>query len=274
MATAGLIATPTARGCNSPMTGSTVLLSGHSTHIVHSQLWSRAGIDGIVDDRKSQSYLWHCARERLETDVGGVVRLTDPRAMRAMAHPLRLDLIELLGVLGPATAAACGRQLGASQASCSFHLRQLAKYGFVELAPASGDRRERPWRLTDVEQSWSSVDAGPAAAQLDRVFVQREADRMLGWLTTGPTEPEEWRRAAWVGGLTLPVTAAELDSIGESLRAVLEPYVQRLAGQPWPADARLVRILLSATPLTRDLSPDPAPDLPATAPDRSPSHGA
>ena len=68
-----------------------------------------------------------------------------------------------------------------SQASCSFHLRQLAKYGFVEQAQPSEDSRERPWRLTDLEQSWSA-DAGPAADQLERVFVQREADRILGWL--------------------------------------------------------------------------------------------
>jgi hypothetical protein len=168
-----------------------------------------------------------------------------------MAHPLRLDLIEVLTALGPVTAAVCARQLGVSQASCSFHLRQLAKYGFVEQAPASGDRRERPWRLVDLEQSWSTVDAGPAADQLDRVFVQREADRMLGWLTTSPREPEHWRRAAFFGGATLPVTAIELREIAEQLRAVLDPYVKRLSDPTTrPDGTRFVRILLSGTPLS------------------------
>ena len=177
------------------------------------------------------------------------MRLTDPNAMRALAHPLRLDLIELLTTLGPSTAATCARHLGTTQASCSFHLRQLAKYGFVEEAASSGDRRERPWRLVELEQDWSSVDAGPAADQLDRVFVQREADRMLGWLTVSAGEPEVWRRAAFVGGMTLPVTAAEVEELGERLRAVLEPYVARLTDRSgWPADARFVRFLLSATP--------------------------
>ena len=114
------------------------------------------------------------------------MRITDPRAVRALAHPLRLDLIEALVALGPSTAARCGRHLGVSQASCSFHLRQLAKYGFVEEAPPGQDRRERLWRLTELEQEWSS---GPMTDQLDRVFIQREADRMLAWTGRRDGEP-------------------------------------------------------------------------------------
>jgi hypothetical protein len=185
------------------------------------------------------------------------MRVTDPQAMRALAHPLRLDLIEALTVLGPVTAAVCARHLGSTQASCSFHLRQLAKYGFVEQAPASGDRRERPWRLTDVEQSWSADGddgddgrSGEAAADhLGRVFLQREADRMVAWVDSARHEPEAWRRAAFSGGATLPVTVQELREIGEQLRAVLEPYARRLTDRSsTPPGARFVRILLAATP--------------------------
>lgn len=176
------------------------------------------------------------------------MQITDPRALRALAHPLRLDLVELLGTLGQATAAACARRLGTSQASCSFHLRQLAKYGFVEQAPPSDDSRERPWRLTDLEQSWSA-DAGLAGDQLERVFVQREADRILGWIGAVDV-PEEWRKASFVGGASVPLTVDELESIRAELRAVLEPYARRLADRTdWPADTRFVRILLGGTPL-------------------------
>lgn len=175
------------------------------------------------------------------------MRVTDPQAMRALAHPLRLDLIEVLALLGPATAAACARQLGSTQALCSFHLRQLAKYGFVEQAADSGDRRERPWRLTDVEQSWSSDGGG--AERLDRVFLQREADKMLRWVGRSTEEPHEWRQAAFVGGATLPVTAEELTEIAAQLRAVLGPYVERLTDPgKRPAGARAVRIMLAGTP--------------------------
>jgi len=178
------------------------------------------------------------------------MRITDPKAMRAMAHPLRLDLIELLGTVGTLTAAACARRLGSSQASCSFHLRQLAKYGFVEQAAPSGDSRERPWRLVDLEQSWSTADGDAAATELERVFVQREADRILAWQTAGANQPEEWRRASFVGGATLPVTVAELEDLRAGLRGLLGPYVDRL-GKPenWPDGHRFVRILLAGTPV-------------------------
>ena len=166
--------------------------------------------------------------------------------VRALAHPLRLDLIEVLATHGPSTAARCGRHLGVSQASCSFHLRQLAKYGFVEEAPPGADRRERIWRITDIEQSWQS---GPVTDQLDRVFAQREADRMLGWTARRATEPADWQDAAFLGGATLPVTADELLEIRQQLRAVLEPYVARMTeGAPRPEGARFVRLLVAGTP--------------------------
>ncbi|MGI8692040.1 MAG: winged helix-turn-helix domain-containing protein [Geodermatophilaceae bacterium] len=161
---------------------------------------------------------------------------------------------------GPATAAVCARHLGTSQASCSFHLRQLAKYGFVELAEVSEDRRERPWRLVDVEQEWSAVDGGPAADQLDRVFIEREAERMQTWRTASANMPEPWRRAAFLGGLTVPVTVTELEQIRDQLMAVVSPYVARLDDpSSRPVDSRLVRLLLSAVPLTHldDFATDP-----------------
>jgi hypothetical protein len=177
----------------------------------------------------------------------GFVQITDPLAVRALAHPLRWDLIEALGTLGPSTAAACGRHLGVSQASCSFHLRQLAKYGFVQEAPPGPDRRERVWRLTDFDQSWAS---GPVTDQLDRVFAQREADRLLDWTTRRAAEPAQWQDAAFLGGATLPVTADELLEIRARLRAVLDPYVARMTeNAPRPEGARFVRLLVAGTPI-------------------------
>jgi DNA-binding transcriptional ArsR family regulator len=177
------------------------------------------------------------------------MRITDPRALRAMSHPLRLDLIELLAALGPATAATCARRLGTSQASCSFHLRQLAKYGFVEQAPERGDRRERPWRLIDSALSWSS-DWGPAGDELARVFIPRAAERVMRWVASRSDEADQWLRAAFLGGATLPVTADEMEAIGDALRAVLAPYAERLDDPSTaPQGARFVRFLLGGTPL-------------------------
>ncbi|NDL59128.1 ArsR/SmtB family transcription factor [Phytoactinopolyspora mesophila] len=178
------------------------------------------------------------------------MRLTDPTTIRALAHPLRLSLIELLGTVGPATAAQCARHLDSTQANCSFHLRQLAKYGFVEKAPSSGDGRENPWQLTDLEQSWSSGDGGPATRELERVFIQREAERMLSWRAGVDQQPESWRDASFLSGATIPMTTEELSSVAVQLRAVLEPYIQRLSERSdWPEDCRFVRVLLAGTPV-------------------------
>lgn len=67
-------------------------------------------------------------------------------ALRALAHPLRLRLLGLLAAAGTLTSTEAARHTGENSANCSFHLRLLAKYGFVEQA-AGPDRRARPWRL-------------------------------------------------------------------------------------------------------------------------------
>jgi predicted transcriptional regulator len=74
-------------------------------------------------------------------------RITDPKALRALSHPTRWKLIELLGLERTATATRCAEFTGESVASCSYHLNMLAKYGFVEQAEG-GTGREKPWKLT------------------------------------------------------------------------------------------------------------------------------
>src|SRR5919204_4483228 len=96
------------------------------------------------------------------------LELTDPRALRALAHPTRLMLIGLLRSEGPLTATRAGELIGQSAASCSFHLRQLAKYGLVEEA-GGGHGRERPWRATAMFTEWPEIGDSPetdAASQL------------------------------------------------------------------------------------------------------------
>jgi DNA-binding transcriptional ArsR family regulator len=185
------------------------------------------------------------------------MQITDPQAIRALAHPLRLDLLELLNA-GPATAAECARSLGSSQANCSFHLRQLAKYGFVGEAPAGADRRERRWRLLDHKQSWSSADPAVTGA-LSQVFARREADRLIEWAARAPSEPVEWRTAATLGGATIPLTVPELDDVVSRYAAIVDylitAYGDRLGTRAtWPAGARPVRLTMAASPF--DDSPD------------------
>jgi len=104
------------------------------------------------------------------------IKLTDPRALRAVAHPTRLALIGLLRRSGPLTATRAGELIGESAASCSFHLRQLAKYGLVEEA-GGGRGRERPWRATALFTEWpdigGSAETDAASELLSAVVAER-----------------------------------------------------------------------------------------------------
>src|ERR1700683_4857459 len=103
------------------------------------------------------------ADEPSEATGRSVSRLTDPRALRAYAHPVRLKLVSLLRTEGPLTATRAAELLGESSGTCSFHLRQLAKYGLVEEA-GGGTGREKPWRATALSTSWEAAPGNPELA--------------------------------------------------------------------------------------------------------------
>jgi predicted ArsR family transcriptional regulator len=180
------------------------------------------------------------------------VRLTDPRALRALAHPTRLRLVGLLRREGPLTATQAGALIGEVPASASFHLRQLAKYGLVE--EASGGRgRERPWQATAAFTSWSSAGATPAVAaaaqMLSTVVAERYMEQVLTWLDEKSGEPLEWQEAALFGDMPLYLTAAELKQLGERLAELVDPFLERVANaEQRPDGARLVTLIQLAFP--------------------------
>jgi DNA-binding MarR family transcriptional regulator len=181
------------------------------------------------------------------------MELRDAKSMRALAHPVRWALIEAIGMEGTATAARCAELLGETQANCSFHLRQLAKYGLVEEAESS-DRRARPWRLTSIDQNWSELqedpEAGVAAAELTRVFLDREASRMQAYLRTNAAFPRPWREAAGMGATMTWLTAEELAELNKQVSELQRAYVDRISEPAKrPEGARRVRLFATGYPL-------------------------
>jgi predicted ArsR family transcriptional regulator len=183
-----------------------------------------------------------------------VIQLTDPQALRAMAHPTRLELIGLLRRGGPLTATQAGERIGESPANCSFHLRQLAKYGLVEEA-GGGKGRERPWRATAISIEWAarqglSEEAAAAGEMLSRVLVERYFESAIEWLERQPSEDAEWAEAAAFGDVTAYLTLAELREFEGKVRALIEPYLKRLEDpSPPPEDSRPVSLIALAFPL-------------------------
>jgi predicted transcriptional regulator len=200
-----------------------------------------------------------------ETSPGrSVTRLTDPRALRALAHPLRLSLVGLLRREGALTATRAGELLGESSASCSFHLRQLAKYGLVEEA-GGGHGRERPWQATTLFTNLPDVAAEPeqqaATSLLRSLLAERYFEQLMRWLERKPDEPEQWQHAAHFGDTMLHLTADELLDLAEKEMALLEPYLERLVKPELrPPGARVVTYLHLAFP--GDLSGAQEPDQP------------
>jgi hypothetical protein len=178
--------------------------------------------------------------------------MTDPRALRALAHPLRLSLLSLLRTEGPLTATRAGELLGESSASCSFHLRQLAKYGLAEEA-GGGRGRERPWRatamLTDVSAVAESPELAAASGLFRSIVAERYYDAMMSWLEAQPGEPEEWQQAALFGDLFVYLTAAELTELGQQVDLLLYRYLDRTTRPELrPPGARLVSYIHMAAP--------------------------
>lgn len=192
------------------------------------------------------------ARMPEEPPNRSVNRLTDPRALRALAHPVRLELLGLLRRQGPHTATQAAERLGESSGSTSFHLRQLAKYGLVEEA-GGGEGRERPWRATAMFTGWPEVADNPelaaASGLLRGIVAERYFEQLLRWLETHDTEPEAWQEAAHFGDTLLWVTKDELLELGRREQELMDRFIDRQTKPELrPPGARLVSYLHLAFP--------------------------
>lgn len=174
--------------------------------------------------------------------------LNDARTLRALAHPLRIELIDLLTFRGPLTATQCAALVGESPSSCSFHLRTLAKYGFVEEAEG-GTGRQRPWRVVTVGNRWNSGPETPPAERaagetLSRLVRNRDSQLYEDYLARADEFEPEWTSAAVQSNFGGYLTPAELREIGDQLLAMWRPYMERIQATPSerPAGARLVHM--------------------------------
>ena len=141
--------------------------------------------------------------------------------MRALAHPTRLALLDHLHAVEQATATECALVVGDSPSSCSYHLRALAKWGFVEEA-AGGAGRERPWRAAAARIEFEAD--GLEATVLRDELVGRQQQRVRDALRREHELPARWRRAAQSSAATLVLTAAELEELGARFEELLDEF--------------------------------------------------
>jgi DNA-binding transcriptional ArsR family regulator len=181
------------------------------------------------------------------------LEISDPRALRALAHPARLSILQHLVLDGPATATECAEVAGLSPSACSYHLRALARYGFVDEDPSGGlDRRHRPWRARVVAITVGSDPNRPeavrSASRLLVESVRASFDEVRAdYLDRESEYPAAWQRAAGSSQDVLHVTPEELDEAVVKVRQLLGEY-RRLRPQDRPPDARRVHVMLDFTP--------------------------
>lgn len=188
------------------------------------------------------------------TDAAATPRhLRDPRALRALAHPLRIKLLEALVTHGTLTATQASELFSTTPASCSFHLRELARFGFVERADG-GHGRERPWRAVAAPLHFDphadDPDEAIAASELARVLQGRWIERFEGWSQVAHTYAAPWRHALSTSQFVVWLTPTETtDLLAELARLIQERYPDRLSDPSTrPPDAMAVEIILDAHP--------------------------
>ncbi|MEU1146215.1 ArsR/SmtB family transcription factor [Streptomyces sp. NPDC005863] len=184
----------------------------------------------------------------------GDVEITDPKAMRALAHPVRLAILERLQRHGPATATHLAPHVGATPSVTSWHLRHLASFGLVRDAEPGPDRRQRRWEAVargfrfEAPVDPDDEEGRSAARVLAREMFLRSGDLPDRWAAeVEPTLEPEWRRLAGLADTRVVVSADELAAIEDKIERVLAPYVTRDKAAR-PADGRGVRLLRYVLP--------------------------
>lgn len=173
--------------------------------------------------------------------------ISDAAALKALAHPLRMDLLEALVLGGPQTATELAARLDESPSNCSWHLRKLAEHGFVTEAPGAAGR-SRPWEAASEGLTWGEgeleVETSAAGNRLTDVFLSREVSRLRAYLETQHQESPEWRQATTVSQSALWLTAEEAKEISSRMHELFLTHFDRLHHPDRrPEGARLVSLV-------------------------------
>ncbi len=189
----------------------------------------------------------------LDQDPGPDTVRLDPRTLRGLAHPLRVRLLGMLRSDGPATATQLAEQLGLSSAATSYHLRQLAQYGFISEDAGRGQPRERWWRAAHRSTTMDlreAANADPETAAAGEIYlrsvVQAYAAQMIAAVDEMPHLPPAWRGAGTHSDILLRLTPEQADEVAERMWSVLDDYprADQLDADDAPPQARRVQVQL------------------------------
>ncbi|WP_380281500.1 ArsR/SmtB family transcription factor [Kitasatospora purpeofusca] len=182
-----------------------------------------------------------------QTDV-----VIDARGLRALAHPVRVQLIGLLRKNGPSTATRLAEQLGLNSGATSYHLRQLAAAGFVAEDTERGNARDRWWKAVHQVTWWTDSDLAEqepeAALGYLRSIVAAHTLAAQTALNAYETMPVEWRHALDLSDMVLQLTPAEARALAGDLSAVIARYRRIEPGAAAPEGTDRVAVVVHVLP--------------------------
>jgi DNA-binding transcriptional ArsR family regulator len=178
----------------------------------------------------------------------------DPTALKALAHPVRLRILSLLRLDGPATASGLAARLGLNSGATSYHLRQLALYGFIAEDAERGNARERWWRAAHESTSFGEGSGDAEALEAGMAFGQAALNwqimQMQSALRNQVNLTPEWRMASTVSDYYIPLTAAQAEALVKKLQTLLWEAMQSAPpmGGPYPEGIEPFAVILHGFP--------------------------
>lgn len=178
----------------------------------------------------------------------------DPTALKALAHPVRLQILGLLRLDGPATASGLAARLGLNSGATSYHLRQLAHHGFIVEDAERGNARDRWWRAAHESTSFGTDAGDGEALEAGMAFGQAALNwqimQMQSALRNHVNLTPEWRKASTVSDYYIPLTAAKAEALVKKLQDVLWEAMQSAPpmGGPYPDGVEPFAIILHGFP--------------------------
>ena len=182
----------------------------------------------------------------------GDVKLEDPGALRALAHPARLAVVDELYQGVERTSSELAELTGLSPSAMSYHLRALERWGIVERGTPREDGRERPWRATGRTLKFDPETISTAAADVVAgTTLQHLRDEFRRWAAGEQGETKAWRDLAGVSRAYLWLTEEEATAFDAELYAVVKKYTGDRDAAHHPEGTRRVFCLVAIVPETR-----------------------
>lgn len=204
--------------------------------------------------------------EEFDDEGGRALRTGDPAMLRALAHPLRVEILSVIDELGEATATQIADKVGESPSNCSFHLRTLAKSGFIERAEAKGT--SKPWKAVhqsrDLRPEAGNPESMRTSATIGALYVQHEANRVVDFLTRHGLGNEEWLPGITINSSAFWATPEELGELATEIAHLADRFRGRKEPANRPPGSRKAHLFAT-------LNPDF--DLPATPAEGDPDAG-